>query len=110
MLSSVLLNCYIRALQITLKWGVFSKLSDIFMPHFDKYSDFLFGLFLGLIIYILYDLAIGKRRLKNSHEIIVESKNETIKALNLIIHGKINALTVQKQDKRFFSNLKKYFK
>lgn len=92
------------------RYILYEKILRLFEEQFYKYDEFLFGLFIGYVLFILYDKLLGKRKIVESYERIIESKDEIIKAKNLIIHGKLEPIQVEKKDKRFFNNLKKLFK
>lgn len=77
---------------------------------FQYYKHFLFGLFTGLFIAWCYHRFLGYRSLKKSYERVIESKQETIDSLKMIVHERISKMEVQVKDKSWFIRLKKHFK
>ncbi len=89
---------------------MYRTLLELFEDQFHHYSDFLFGMFIGFIMFTIYDLLLGKRKLVRSYERIISSKDEIIRSKNLVIHGKLELIDIDKKHKRFFNRLKNLFK
>jgi hypothetical protein len=77
---------------------------------FEHYKDFLFGLFIGLIIAWFYHRFIGMKALKDSYKKTIDSKDEFIDTLKIAILERLEDVQVEAKDKSFISRLKNIFK
>ncbi len=86
------------------------NLVKIVTDEFSKQSSLISGIIIGMIIISLYNKFVGDRKLVQSYDNVIKSKDEHIQSLKLAIYDKLKMVQVDKKDKSFFDKLSRYFK
>ena len=86
-----------------------SVVSNWGLTNLFKYSDILFGIFIGTLLFLIYHKLIGDRAVRKAHKIIVEAKDESITSYKLLISERLDNIKPVEGDKIFFKKIKHFF-
>jgi uncharacterized membrane protein (DUF106 family) len=89
--------------------SIFSSLIKMLGDTFPKYAEVILGIVVGMFLSTIYDKFVGYKKLTDSYNQIIESKQEHIESLKIVIGSELKKIEVEKKDKQFFDKLKKYF-
>lgn len=77
---------------------------------FEEYGLIIAFLVIGIFIGWYMKLILADRKFIEQINLRIEERDLRISQLNLIIDKRLNDVTVEKKDKRFFNRVKKFFK
>ncbi len=86
------------------------ELYSVVCTEFNSQATLISGIIIGFILLSVYNRFVGNKKLINSYEILLSAKEAHITTLKNIVGEKLDNITVEKKDKKFFDNLKEYFK
>lgn len=73
-------------------------------------ANLVSGIVLGMILSWMYHKFIGIYTIKRSYKEIIESKNETIESLKMVVSERLDKIQPDKYDKTLIGKIKKFFK
>lgn len=76
---------------------------------FQRNSDLIFGILFGLFIAWIYHRTLGLYFLQKTHKNLIEAKEETIRALSILVEDRLNQIKVEKESDQLFKKIKRNF-
>ena len=77
---------------------------------FEYYDDFIFGIILASSLVLIYHRFVGFYFVKKSYETRLQGKDETIKALQLLVYERLDKIEVEEMNSGIWAKIKRSFK
>ena len=74
------------------------------------YSTLLLGIFVGAILFKLFDYLFAQSKVEKAYKMMLESKQELTEGYKLIISDRIDKVQVDEHSKPFMKRLRNHFK
>ena len=93
-----------------MKEEILDKLTEYLNKTFEDYGLVITTLIIGIVVGYFFKMLVSDRKYMKQVDKLLAEKDNRIASLNIIISERLNTLTIDKKDKGFFRQLKKFFK
>lgn len=91
------------------KDGFIEAALNIIREKATMYDDFIFGMIVATFLWLLYHRFIGLKYVKKSYEIRLDGKDETIKALKILVYERLDKVDIPELKTGTWAKIKKSF-